>query len=163
MRNLLFAILLAGFSTGVMAQGPQDVTALLGNVPGALTTLVGNDQAAAVSLLDGDVTNFFRNGNNGNIGFVNELTAGTAGEPLAAVIEQLSHTGFNTLLPLYKALDGPAMQLAAAAAPLFDPVKAIIESNPIDSGSLASLPLSTDALDPATVTQLLNGASLPGL
>lgn len=174
MKNLLTAALLAGFSTGAMAQGPEDVVASLGNVSGALTTLISGGQSSTVALLDGEVTNFFNTQNDANIAAINLLTEGTPAAPLGALFEQVNTTGYDALVPLYLALDGPAMQLADAGAPVLDPLQSAIGSFELPAGglgssgsagglSLASLPLSADALNADALTQLLSGASLPGL
>ncbi len=85
--------------------------------------------------------------------------------------------GYEALVPVYQQLDGPSMQVADALSPLGDPKAEAIpgfdfdltlefaapELPGADALGAGDLPLSADTLDPATVTALLEGGTLPGL
>lgn len=184
-RIILPAILLLG-SVGVAnAQGPEDVTALLGNLSGATNNLVIGLQATGTSGLLGDVSTTAVNFSNTLTGFAVDLSQGTPGEALAVSGQDLANTLVPLGQPLYTLLDGPAMELSALGAPVRDPLIALINTDfPAlpDLAALASLgdgglpgldslpipgldglPLPLDALDPSTLTGLLDGAALPGL
>lgn len=149
-HRLAIAALILGFSSVAAAQdGP---TAPLTEFPGALLTLVNGGQGALVTLLDGNVTGFFDQGRNSLNGFYFEVLGDTPGEPLAELLAGINDTGFDALLPLYLALDGPAMRLADLGSPLLDPLQ-----------SLLGVGLPLDAFSPGALTQLLSGASLEGL
>lgn len=177
-RIIIPAILLLG-SVGVAnAQGPQDVTALLGNLGGATNNLVTGLQATGTSYLLGDVSVTAVNLSNTLTGFALDLSQGTVGEPFAVSGQKLANTLVPLGQPLYTLLDGPAMQLSELAAPLRDPLIALINTDfpavpglpglpGADSAGLPGLdglPVpGLDALDPSILTGLLSGASLPGL
>lgn len=175
MKRLIPALFLACFAGTASAQVDILVTGF-NNIDDALTVLVNGNTDAAIALTQGDVTGFFRNGNAAFQGFAAELAAGTPALALSQIYRDLTNLGFNTLLPLYQALDGPAMQLAAAGAPLTEPLRAGLEAFAFDltltfdgdllSGqglSLAAIPLPLGNLDPTTLTALLGGLPLPGL
>ena len=96
--------------------------------PAVSTLLIGNGQfpggmnAATRSFLNGEITNGFTAGRNGFSGFAVISTRDTALAPLGEGAESLFAAGYDALLPLYLALDGPAVRLAALGTPLTEPL-----------------------------------------
>lgn len=189
-RFIPIALLAVGMSGTAHAQGPQDVVTLLNNVDGALNGAVSHGQAGTLALLEGDVTNTFNNFEQAQSGFATDLAANTPGEPLAETYDQLSRDGYEALVPLYQQLDGPAMQVADALAPLAEPTSQAVRNFELllllefdapalpGAGGEAGVPgldgipgldalgtdaLPLDALDPSTLTALADGGALPGL
>lgn len=183
MKRLILVLLLAGFAGTASAQANVLITGF-NNVDDALNVLVSGNVDAAIALTQGNVTEFFRNGNHAFQGFATKLASGTPAEPLAEIYVDLTNTGFDTLLPVYQALDGPAMQLAEAGAPLTEPLRAAFQAFdfnlvldfdesglPLLGGgllggeglSLTELPLPLGDFDLATLTGLLGGLPLEGL
>ncbi|MGQ0699347.1 MAG: hypothetical protein ACT4PZ_14010 [Panacagrimonas sp.] len=103
------------------------------NVRGALSTfLAGNSQfpnglaGSAEAFLAGNITEGFKAGRNGFSGLFVVLTEDTRLAPLGTAAERSFVAFYNILEPLYMALDGPAMRLAALGTPLTKPLTILI-------------------------------------
>lgn len=100
--------------------------------PSVNTFLAGSNQfpggmgEASNQFLGGHITEGFRAGRNGFTGLAVGLTDGTGLDFIGTAAER-THIGiFNTLLPLYMALDGPAEAFAAPGAPVTEPLGSFI-------------------------------------
>lgn len=121
-RSLLaLALLAAAGSASAQMSMPNFANALSTYVAGS-PQFPGGMAAAGQNFLAGNVTRGFEAGRNGFSGFAVLSTEGTPLAPLGTTAEQSSLDFYNTLLPLYLAMDEPAMQLAAMGTPVTVPV-----------------------------------------
>lgn len=87
------------------------------------TLFPGGLGGSAPFFLAGNTVAGFASGRNGFSSFVVVLTENTPRlDSFATGAVTMFNKTYDTLLPLYVALDGPLMQLAAPAAPLLQPV-----------------------------------------
>ncbi|MGQ0622294.1 MAG: hypothetical protein ACT4QA_20655 [Panacagrimonas sp.] len=104
-----------------------------GNVRGAVATFLAGDRqfrggmgASSEAFLAGHVTEGFAFGRNAFSGLFVELTDGTRIEFLGTSAERSFNGFYDALLPLYLALDEPAMRLAALGTPITEPLGDVI-------------------------------------
>ena len=139
MKKILFALTLLAVAGSASAQS---------RVGSALSTFVsGNTQfpgglaAAGQLFLAGQVTPGFAAGRNGFSGLAVISTQDTPLAPLGLAAEQQFLTFYNTLLPLYLALDRPAAELAAFGVPVTRPLSmGISVFSEVFSGVVSQLP-----------------------
>ncbi len=127
-RSMIALVLLvsAGSAWG---QSAAPNLGALGNI-GAATSglLVGTSRfpggltASGVSFLRGNITLGFLEGRNGFSAFSVIATEGTPLEPLGVAADRTYVAIYDALLPLYVALDGPAMRFAELGRPLSGPL-----------------------------------------
>ena len=118
------------------------------DIGSALSTFVsGNSQfpggvgAAGQLFLAGRITPGFEAGRNGFSGLAVIATDGTPLAPLGLAAEQQFLTFYNTLLPLYLALDKPASELAAFGVPITGPLSmGIAVFSQAFSGAVSQIP-----------------------
>lgn len=129
-RSMLAFVLLAAAGSSWAAPPPG---LLVHNVRNSLSVfLAGNSQfrgglaASSESFFAGRVTDGFKFGRNGFSGLVVLLTADTALAGLGTSAETQFNNFYDTLLPLYQALDEPAMRLAELGAPLMEPLSMVV-------------------------------------
>lgn len=175
-RYLIAATIALGFSGVAAAQGTEDVFILLNNIDNTVNGLVLGLGETGVAYFSGDVSGTAEALGATLTGVAVNLSAGTPGAFLGPMAEQLGNTLVSAGAPLFSALDGPAMQLAALGAPLGEPAIAFIQGIKFDlklefeavalpgidglalpsseAGGLSMLPALGD---------LLGALSLPGL
>lgn len=159
------ALLLLGWSCLAQAQDPLAALDNLAiNLDGTLTSaLQGDASAASLQLADTAATLFI------------DLAAGTPAESLARSGASLSRTLGDLSLALTGTIDPLTMQLAAAGAPLTEPLIELVHglfgdglsnfSILLPAGGDSALPLTGlfNGLSLDALTGLLGGLTLPGL
>lgn len=165
MRRLFLGLALAAFASIAPAQGLNTLVTGLNNIDDAVNALItgqGNPSSgllgSGVALLNGNITQTFNNGNIAFHGFFIELTEGTPATPLAEAYVRFSNAAYQALLPLYQALDGPAMTLTSALGPVTDPLANALQATTFE----LDLNFEGSTL-PGLASLQSGGAPLPGL
>lgn len=163
MRYLLAGLALAAFAGAAPAQGVNTLVTGLNNIDDAVNALIsgrstpgGGLTSAGVALLNGNVTQTFNKGNHALQGFATELTHGTPAAALADVYVRGTNAVYDALLPLYRALDGPASTLTNALSPVTDPLANAIQATSIE----LELEFEQSAL-PGLSSQTSSGTGIP--